>query len=78
MLEYYRIDILGETDVNKITGSREVNFRFQPKICNGCHDLLQNAMSFNDVAIASVKGNYYRIHFRYISKDEAIKFIMKS
>ena len=32
-------------------------------LCNGCQDLMQNAMSFNDVAIAYVKGNTYRIHF---------------
>ena len=29
-------------------------------------------MSFNDVAIVSVKRNDYRIHFWYISKDKAI------
>ena len=29
-------------------------------------------MGFNDVGIFSVKGNDYRIHFWYISKDEAI------
>ena len=26
----------------------KVNFRFQPKICNVCHNLMQNAMSFID------------------------------
>ena len=34
-------------------------------------------MSFNDVAIASVKGNDYRIHFWYMSKDGA-KSTMKN
>ena len=29
-------------------------------------------MSFNDVAIVYVKGNAYRIHFWYMSKDDAI------
>ena len=32
-----------------------VNFRFQAKTCNGCHDLMQKAVSFNGVAIVSVK-----------------------
>ena len=32
----------------------------------------KKAMGFNDVGIFSVKGNDYRIHFWYISKDEAI------
>ena len=29
-------------------------------------------MNFNDVAIVSIKGNDYRIHFWYMSKDDAI------
>ena len=29
-------------------------------------------MNFNDFAIVSIKGNDYRIHFWYMSKDEAI------
>ena len=44
-------------------------------LCNGCHDLMQKAMSFNNVAIASVKGSAYRIHFWYISKDDAINIM---
>ena len=37
-----------------------VNFRFQSNVCDGCHDLLQKAMSFKEVAGFSVKGNTYR------------------
>ena len=33
-------------------------------------------MNFNDVAIASIKGNDYRIHYWYMNKDDAIN-IMK-
>ena len=36
------------------------------------------AMSFNDVAIAYVKGNAYRIHFWYMSKDDAISIMNNS
>ena len=32
-------------------------------------------MNFNDVAIVSIKGNDYRIHFCYMSKNDAI-FLM--
>ena len=82
MLENHR------TDVNKTRGSWKLyylslivlscgNFRFDLKVCNGCHDLMQKAKSFNDVAIVSVKGNDYRIHFLYMSKDEAINVFKK-
>ena len=33
---------------------------------------MQNAVSFNDVGIVYVKGSAYRIHFWYMSKDDAI------
>ena len=35
-------------------------------------------MSFNDVAIAYVKGSAYRIHFWYISKNDAISIMSNS
>ena len=46
--------------------------------CNGCHDLMQKAMSFNDVAIVYVKGGAYRMHFWYMSKNVAISLINDS
>ena len=39
---------------------------------------MQKAMSFNDVAIVYVKGSAYRIHFRYMSKDDAISIMNNS
>ena len=38
-------------------------FKNEPYLCNDCHDLIQKAMSFNDVAIIYVKGSAYRIQF---------------
>ena len=40
-------------------------------LCNGCHDLMQKAMSFNNVAIVYVKESAYRTHFWYMSNDDA-------
>ena len=69
MLEYDRIDISERIDVNKSSDkSKECdicqywyflykNFSFQPPRCNGCPDLMQKAVSFNDVAIVSIKDN---------------------
>ena len=39
---------------------------------------MQKAMSFNNVAIAYVKGNAFRIHFWYMSKDNAINIMNNS
>ena len=36
---------------------------------------MQKAMSFNNIAIVYVKRNAYRIHFWYMSKDNAINIM---
>ena len=33
---------------------------------------MQNAMGFDNIAIVYIKGSAYRIHFCYMSKDDAI------
>ena len=52
------------------------DFKYEPYICNGCHNLMSKAMNFNNVVIVSVKGSDYRIHFLYMAKDDAMS-IMK-
>ena len=89
MLEYDRIDISEGVDVNEISLSKEcdicrywyfkdIGFKYEPHVCNGSHDLMQKAMSFNNVSIVYVKGSAYRIHFWYISKDDAINIMSGS
>ena len=39
---------------------------------------MQKAVDFNDVAIVSIKGNDYGIHFWYMSQDEAISVMHNS
>ena len=89
MLEYNRIDISEGIDVNKTSASKEcdichywyfkdIGFKYEKYLCNGCHDLMQKAMSFNNVAIIYVKGSAYRIHFRFMSKDGVISIMNNS
>ena len=83
MLEYERIDVSEVIGVNKTNLSKEldifhywyfkdIGFKYERYLCNGCHDLMQKAMSFNNVAIVYVKGNAYRNNFWYMSNDNAI------
>ena len=39
---------------------------------------MQKAMSFHDVSIVYVKGSAYRIHFWYMSKNDAISIMNNS
>ena len=86
MLEYDRIDISQGIDVNKTSLSKEcyichywffkdIGFKYESYLSNGCHELIQKAMSFNNVAIVYAKGSAYRIHFWYISKDDPINIV---
>ena len=54
------------------------NFNYKPYLCNGCHDLMQKGMNFNDVVIVSIKGNDYGIHFWYTSKDDPMSIMKNS
>ena len=86
MLEYNRIDISEGIDVNKTNLSKKcdichywyfknIGFIYEPYLCNGFHDLMQKAMSFDNVAIVYVKGSAYSIYFLYMSKDDAINIM---
>ena len=86
MLECDRINTSEGVDVNKTSFSKEcdiyhywyfenIGFKYEKFLCNGCHDLMQKAMRFNNVAIVHVKEHAYRIHFWYISKDDAINIM---
>ena len=86
MLEYERIDISEGIDVNKTNLSKEcdichywyfkdIGFKFEKYLCNGCYDLMQKAMRFNNIAIVYIKGSAYRIPFWYMSKNDAVSIM---
>ena len=89
MLEYDRIYISEGIDTDKTSATKECSichycyfldkiFNYDLYLCNGCHDLMQKAISFKNVAIVSIKGDDYRIHFYYISKNDAITLLTNS
>ena len=55
-----------------------IDFKYEPYLCNGCHDLMQKVMGFNNIAIVYIKGSAYRIHFWCMSKDDAINIMTAS
>ena len=84
MLQYQKIDVSEGINTNKISASKEcelchywffkdVGFKFEKHVCNGCHDLLTMAYSLKNIAILSAKGATFRCLLMGISKNEAIK-----
>ena len=67
MSAYDRIGISEGIDTNKTGCSCEciichytyvigINFRFQPKVWDGCHDMTQKFMSFSEITIVTVSS----------------------
>ena len=89
MLEYDRIDISEGSYISKTNASKEcdtcqywcfkdIGFKYERYLCNGCKDLMQKEMNFNNVGIFSIKRSDYKIHFWHINKDDAISIMNNS
>ena len=86
MLYFYRIDVSEGIDVNKTSASKQCDIchywyflnyssKFQPNVCNRCHDLLMMSINLSDIAILNIKGSDYRCIISFISKTEAINLM---
>ena len=86
MLYSDRIDVSEEADVDKTSASIDsdvwhywyllkYSFKFQPNVCNRCHDLFVMSTNLSDIAILNIKGSDYRCIISLISKNEAINLI---
>ena len=84
MLQYEKIDASEGIDVNKTSASKEcelchywffkdVGFKFEEDVCNGCHYLLTMSYSLKNIAILNGKGATFRYLLMGISKNEALK-----
>ena len=76
MLYDDRIDVPEGIDVNKTKKPRQCNrFKFQPDVCNMCHNVLMMFMNLRDIVILKI----YRVDnlriIRIISTSEAIKLM---
>ena len=89
MLQYQKVDVSERIDVNKTSASKEcelchywffkdVGFKFEKHVCNGCHDLLTMAYSLKNIAIWSAKGTAFRCVLLGISKNESLKRLNSS
>ena len=70
--------------INKTNASKEFDichygyflgrsFKYEPYLCIDCFNLMRKAITFNDVAIVSVKESGYRFNFWYMSKNKMMQ-----
>ena len=88
-MQYNKIDVSEGIDVNKTSASKgcglchywffkDIGFKFEEYVCNGCHDLLTMTNSLKDIAILSAKGATFRCILMGISKNEGLKRLNNS
>ena len=89
ILQYERIDVSEGIDFNKTNKSKKCKFcyywffkddgfRFQPHVCNKCHDLLTKTYGLENAAILSAKGATFRCLLWCISRNESLKKLNNS
>ena len=89
MLQYERIDISEGIDINKSDKSKEcmichywhfkdIGYKYEPHVCNGCHDLSMVVYDLNNFMNLSIKGIDYRCYVFNISKSDAINLLNNS
>ena len=83
------IDVSEGIDSNKTNASKEcdichywyfkdIEFEYEPYICNGCHDILMIAYELENIAILNVKGVNCRCHLWGTTNNEAINIMKNS
>ena len=88
MLEYKRIDVSEEIDLNKSDKSKkcmichywyfkDTGYKYEPLVCNGCPDLSMVVYYLNDL-ILNIKDVDYRCYEFNMSKNDAIKLLNNS
>ena len=57
---------------------KDVGFKFEKHVCNGCHDLLTMTYSLKNIAILSAKEATFRCVLMGINKNEGLKRLNNS
>ena len=86
MSYYDRIDVSEGICINKTSASKErdvshywyflnYSFKFQPNVCNRCHDLIMMSVNLSDVAVLNIKGSDYCCIISLNSKTDATNLL---
>ena len=89
ILQYQRIDVSEGIDLNKPNKSKEciichywyfkdIGYKYQPHVCNGCHDLSMVVYDLNNFMILNIKGVNYRSYVSNMSNNDAINLLNNS
>ena len=57
---------------------QDVGFKFEPNVCNKCHNAFITAYKLKNTAILNVKGVHFKCILWGISRDEAVNRLNNS
>ena len=57
---------------------KDVGFKFEPHVCNKCHDVLMIAYELKNIAILNVKGVDFKGILWGINRDDAVNRLNNS
>ena len=88
-MTYERIDAFEGIDINKANKLKEymichywhfkdIGYKFQPYVCNKCHDVSMMVYDLDNFLILNIKGVDYRCFMCNMSKNIAIKLLNNS
>ena len=86
MIQFERTDISEGIDFDKTISSKkcmichywyfkDIGFKYQPYVCNGCHDFSTTVQNLSDVFIVTVESVDYRYYIVGIDKKDAISLL---
>ena len=89
MLQYEKIDVSEGIDTNKTSASKEcmlchywyfkdVGFKFEPHVCNKCHNVLMTAYELKNIGILNVKDVDFGCILLGISRDKVVNRLNNS
>ena len=89
MLQYFKTDGSEGIDVNKTSASQEcllchdwffknIGFKFEEDVCNGCHNSLTVGFPFKNIAILNAKGSTFTCILMGSSNNEALEKLNNS
>ena len=89
MLQYERIDVSKGIDHNKSDKSKkciichywhfkDISYKYQPRVYNGCHDLSMVVHNLNDFMVLNIKDIDYRCYVFNMIKNHAINLLNSS